>query len=776
MSCRKNLLDIFLPSSLCYGALILALAACSPRDSNQAPQAVNDKFQINNGDSIEILASHLLANDSDPDGDRLKIIGVSSPAHGLLEPLTGREGYRYTNDGSNSTSDLFDYQIEDGKGGTATGTAIIAITPGPTANDDSQETDEDTAIIIDVLANDTSSEDSSITISATNNNISISTPPDHGITKVVSGKVEYTPNSNFYGNDSFSYIISVNGIPSNPATVTIAVRPVNDPPQANGDNGSTQEDTPVIIDLLANDTDIDDGIDRNSIQITSLPNHGSISVKEGAVTYTPLLNFSGNDSFIYQIRDLSGALSNKATVTLTVTSVNDGPPVAVNDTAVTGKNRPVTIDILANDSDPDGIQTIDFIQVTDPASGSVTINSNNSLRYTPAPNFTGSDSFTYRLRDEGGSWSSAAGVTVQVTNTPPIALGNCSTTRQENSLSGTLGASDPDLGETLTFRLGADGSGGNGPISTANGGSVRLLDPSVGTYIYTPKQSKGGRGKDSFDYQVVDSSGATASATETIIVDLKIMPLGDSITSGQTDVGNGGIPSIQYRTGYRQPLLSKLKNRGFGFDFVGSIDHGCSAGYDFDGEGWPGYTAAQIAGIDTAPPIDTCTGQASYVSIQDELDSNPADIILLHIGTNDIATTQISDIEAILNDIDAWESSPNGNPITVILARIIDQWHWKSGDGHANNVVNSAVTTLNNAIDTLVAGRSNDDIIVVDMQSALTYPDDLGDRSRTDFHYWLHPNENGYNKMADVWLYPLIGEGTNKITQGASGPLLEKCN
>ncbi len=783
MSRKKSPTDTLVaPSLLC----LALLAACSPAGDNKAPQAGDDRFAIDNGQSIDLPPDRLLANDSDPDGDPLRLVGVTSPLHGTLTPLAGG-GYRYTNDGSNSTTDRFEYQVEDSKGGRATGTVSFTITPGPTAMDDHERTSEDTPVTIDVAANDTSS-DASISISSSDDAaITIVTPPARGTTEILAGKVQYVPESNFFGDDRFSYTIAIGGIPSNPATVTITVTPVNDPPQANDDVITTPEDTAVTIPVLDNDTDIDDGIDPASVTILSGPANGSAVVHDGQITYTPNSGFNGSDTLAYRLMDTGGLWSEPATVTITITPVNDGPPVAVPDTASTGKNRPVTIDILANDSDPDGNGTIDrnAITVTQPSHGSVTVNgTTGEITYTPDSGFSGSDSFTYRLRDEGGLWSNVAGVTVQVTNTAPVALGGCSTTKQGVPLTGMLGASDSDLGEKLRFALGVDGSFGTGrPMTTANGGTVVITDGSTGAYTYTPKPSGGGRGKDTFYYQVTDGSGATATGTETVIVDLKIMPLGDSITSGQTDVGNGGVPAIPYRTGYRKPLAARLAANGYGFDFVGGLDHGCNAGYDADAEGWPGYTAEQIAdGL--GPTVNLCNGQPApeYTGIRDALDANPADIVLLHIGTNDIATTSASDIGAILDEIDAWASGPNGNPVTVILARIIDQWHWKN-DGHPNGV-NSQVTALNTAIQNMVANRNDDniDIVVVDMQSALTYPDDLGDRNRenmpppNDFHYWLHPNDSGYGKMADVWLYPLIGKGTDKITLGAGTPLLEKCN
>ena len=755
-----------LPLSFC-AALV---AGCTP-GNNKAPRPVDDSFQIGNGGVLDFFSTDLLGNDSDPDGDTLKLVSVTEPAHGTVTPLPDG-GYRYANDGSNSSSDRFGYVVEDSGGKRASAMVNISITQGPTANDDTGKTDEDTSLLIDVAANDTNADQAPVTISSSDG-ITILTGPANGTAEVVSGQVRYTPAADFNGNDSFTYTIADgSGIPSNPATVTVTVTPVNDPPQAAGDSGTTAEDTPLTLDVLANDSDPEDNIDPATITIVSNPAHGTAVANGGKVFYTPSADYFGSDSFTYTVKDAAGESSNAATVTVTVTPVNDGPPVAAPDTATTGKNLPVTIDILANDSDPDGRQTIVGVHVTnpDPAFGSVTVNGDNSLRYQPATGYAGTVSFSYRLEDDAGQWSNAAGVTIDVTNVAPQAIGSCSTTRQETPLQGNLTATDPDSGETLTFALGPNGVHGAGPMTTANGGRVEITNPHTGAYTYTPA-SKGGRGRDSFDYQVIDSSGATASATETVIVDMKIMAVGDSITSGETNVGNGGVPAIPQRKGYRQPLQEKLAGYGYSFEFVGSLDHGCqvSPPYQFHAEGWPGYTAQQILegnGID----IPLCNGQTApaYTGILNALNDNPADIVLLHIGTNGVGSTDRDDIAAILDDIDIWEGSSQGNHVTVVLAEIIDSWK-VSGGG-----TDPRVTTLNSEIVAAVQNRPNDDVILVDQHGALTYPDDIDDTNRTS-GYRLHPTQNGYNKMADVWLYPLIHQGNDQVVSGASGALLDKC-
>jgi hypothetical protein len=209
------------------------------------------------------------------------------------------------------------------------------------------------------------------------------------------------------------------------------------------------------------------------------------------------------------------------------------------------------------------------------------------------------------------------------------------------------------------------------------------------------------------------------------------MPLGDSITRGSY---GGLLPVDSEKVGYRKPLYDGLVAAGYSFDFVGSMQDGNDSAFqpfDYDAEGHGGWSAYQIAWGQSGYPTD---------GVRAWLDTNPADIILLHIGTNNL-TTSSADVESILDEIDLWENSANGNHVTVILARIIDQ-----------NPINPDVTTFNDNVEAMALDRinnSSDDIIIVDQQSALTYPDDLSEQ--------LHPNDSGYAKMAPVWQQPLEG-------------------
>jgi len=195
----------------------------------------------------------------------------------------------------------------------------------------------------------------------------------------------------------------------------------------------------------------------------------------------------------------------------------------------------------------------------------------------------------------------------------------------------------------------------------------------------------------------------------------KVMPLGNSITRGGGSTGE---------VGYRRPLYLLLKQSGYQIDFVGSQVHGTYTDFDREHEGHGSYRADQLRD-----------------NIISWLDDHPADIILLHIGINDIAggNEDPQEVDDLLDNIDLWESD-NSRPITVIVTRIIN-WH----DGN-----DPVVTAFNDSVEIIVQQRilAGDDLIWVDMEHAIIYPDDLYDG--------VHPNDIGYSKMANVWYNTMI--------------------
>src|SRR6185312_12455969 len=171
--------------------------------------------------------------------------------------------------------------------------------------------------------------------------------------------------------------------------------PVNDAPVAAADSFSTNEDNAVTGNVLANDTDVD-GNALNAILVSG-PAHGSLTLNlDGSFTYTPAADYNGADSFSYKAND-GQADSNVATVSINVGPVNDAP-AAQNDTAATAEDSAVGGNVLVNDTDADG-DALSAVLVSGPAHGSLTLNLDGSFTYTPAADYNGADSFTYKAND-----------------------------------------------------------------------------------------------------------------------------------------------------------------------------------------------------------------------------------------------------------------------------------------------------------------------------------------------------------------------------------------
>ena len=184
---------------------------------------------------------------------------------------------------------------------------------------------------------------------------------------------------------------------------------VNQDPTAVNDSATTNEDTPTVIDVLANDSDPDTG-DTLSVFDIVQPTHGTVVNNGSDVTYTPDSGYFGSDSFSYTVSDGNGG-SDTATVNVTVNEVNQDP-IAVNDSASTNEDTPTVIDVLANDSDPDTGDTLSVFDIVQPTHGTV-VNNGSDVTYTPDSGYFGSDSFSYTVSDgNGGSDTATVNVTV----------------------------------------------------------------------------------------------------------------------------------------------------------------------------------------------------------------------------------------------------------------------------------------------------------------------------------------------------------------------------
>lgn len=403
---------------------------------NHPPVANPDSARTNAGTAVTI---DVLSNDTDPDNDTLSISGFDlRSANGGTVSKAGGSKLIYTPKPNFYGQDSFHYTVSDGRGASATGTVTVLVNGLPKAVNDNATVEPGAAVNIDVLKNDSDPDGDTLSIAA------FDSESAHGgtIAKTGAGTLTYTAASGFSGLDTFHYTVS-DGRASATATVTVVV---NTPPVAVDDKVVTERDTPVTIPVLANDHDPD----GNTITVTAVGNpskDGATVVinDDGTVTYSPPKDATGTDTFTYTITDSLGAQA-----TATVSVLINTQPIALDDSAGTTTDTPITIYVLANDHDPDG-DPFHITKVESPtkAGGSVAINNGSTVTYTPPKGFVGPDNFTYTIADSHGATSSATvSVTVQA-----------GTSRAQSSGSGGVGTSSGVGGGT-----GNSGAGGGGAL------------------------------------------------------------------------------------------------------------------------------------------------------------------------------------------------------------------------------------------------------------------------------------------------------------------------
>jgi VCBS repeat-containing protein len=376
----------------------------------------------------------------------------------------------------------------------------VAITPvqdPPDAINDSVTTNEDAPITINVLGNDGDPDGDTVTIVAGS-----ASTPTNGTAVISSGKILYTPNSNYFGSDSFTYKITDGNGNFDTATVNISVASVVDPPIAVNDAVATNEDTPISFNVFTNDTNPDGA--TLLLGATTSVAHGTLSLdSKGNATYTPEKDYNGLDSFNYSIFDQYGNISN-ATVNITVNSVNDSP-IAVSDTASTNEDTAVIINVVKNDTDIDN-DPLSVLSTTNGSNGSVIINKDGTLTYTPNANFNGSDSFTYLVKDSSGATSTATvNIAVAPINDNPTPVNDNVTTNEDTAIIINVLVNDTDLdGNSLVVTN----------IGTPANGSITLNPDKTITY----EPYKDFSGVDTFTYTVNDGYGGSATATVTVTV------------------------------------------------------------------------------------------------------------------------------------------------------------------------------------------------------------------------------------------------------------------
>jgi gliding motility-associated-like protein len=390
--------------------------------------------------------------------------------------------------------------------------STIPTTYKPIAYPDTSSTKSNTAVTIDVLANDKN-------YYSNTNSITAVTTPAHGTASISSGKIVYTPSGSFVGTDTLTYTIT-DGTYSTTNTATVRINVSKVAPVINRDSTSTNSGTAVTINVGSNDSDPQGSIGAPTVSTN--PKNGTASISGNNIVYTPAAKFIGNDTLIYSrsgtaADDCSSALSDTALVVITV--LNQAP-TAKNDTVTTYACTPINIKIKNNDTDPEGGDLTVTI-VTNPSNGTIAAQTDGSYTYTPNTGYTGSDSFTYTVKDPKNAVSNTATVVITVSsaanpNTAPLAVDDNDNTKANQPVYTNVLSNDSDAeNDALSISITAGG------LKAPSSGTIQLMANK--TIKYTP--NAGFTGTDTYQYLISDThpsctgnSSLSAKATVTITV------------------------------------------------------------------------------------------------------------------------------------------------------------------------------------------------------------------------------------------------------------------
>jgi gliding motility-associated-like protein len=488
---------------------------------------------------------------------------------------------------------------DDGEGAlTATQTFTIVVTP---VNDalvavaDIATVSEDAATTsIDVIANDTSEEEDTLTLTLVNTSgigtVSINLD---GVS------VDYTPSADFNGTEVITYTVS-DGTDTATGTLTVTVTPVNDAPVAIADTATVSEDTATTsIEVIANDTDVDSG-DILSLTSVSTSGTGIVSINSDgfSVDYTPSANFNGTEVITYTISD--GTDTATGTLTVTVTPVNDAP-VAIADTATVSEDSATTsIDVIANDTDEEE-DTLTLTLVNTSGIGTVSINLDGvSVDYTPSADFNGTEVITYTVSDGTDTASGTLTVTVTPVNDAPVAIADTATVSEDTATTSIeVIANDTDVDSGDILSLTSVSTSGTGIVSINSDGFSVDYTPSAnfnGTEVITYTVSDG-----------TDTATGTLTVTVTPVNDAPVA-IADTATVSE-DSATTSIDVIANDTDEEEDTLTLTLVNTSGIGTVSINLDGVSVDYtpsaDFNGTEVITYTISD--GTDTATGTLTVT-------------------------------------------------------------------------------------------------------------------------------------------------------------------------
>ncbi|HEX7314832.1 MAG TPA: Ig-like domain-containing protein [Pyrinomonadaceae bacterium] len=613
---------VYTPASDFYGSDSFAFTASDGANSatghvyvtvngvNDAPSVTNQSVETDEDTPLSITLTG-----TDIDSSSLSFMAFTSPLHGTLSGTM--PNIVYTPDANYSGPDSFGFKATDGELDSNDATVTInvrSVNDAPVADAQTIEASEDTPASVTLSGSD--AEGGFVTYA-------VVTQPAHGTLSGAAPNLVYTPASNYNGPDGFTFRVNDGAVNSSTATVSINVAAINDPPAGNPQSVTTKEDTAAAFTLTGSDPDGDTVI----YQVVSAPAHGTLSGDAPNLTYTPDANYNGPDSFGFSVSDGVGE-SAPITVSINVTPVNDSP-VPSDITLTTDEDTSVPATLSATDLDGDNLV---YYLATVPSHGNLSGTAPN-YTYNPLPNFSGTDTFTYRVNDGvGNPVMATVTVTVNPTEDAPVANRQNLTGTEDTSMSIVLTGSDPD-GDALTYNV---------TVAPRNG----TLSGTAPNLVYTPNANY----STTDDFAFTVSDGKNAPSTERVYIWLN--GVNDAPTAvAQSYVVNEDSPRQTALNGY------DVDNNPITYTVVTQPAHGM-----LSGTGWNLYYT----------PAPNYSGPDSFTfKVNDgTVDSNVATVHLNVVAANDAPTANAQTLatnEDTAKSLTLTGSDVDGDAVTYML-------------------------------------------------------------------------------------------------------------
>ncbi|WP_411049703.1 tandem-95 repeat protein, partial [Vibrio parahaemolyticus] len=446
----------------------------------------------------------VLGNDTfEGDGKVVSLDANNGPANGTVS-VNPDGSVTYTPNDNYVGKDTFTYIVTSGgvSESTTVSVDVTSVNDAPVAKDDIATTQEDTAVTIDVLPNDTDVDGDKLSIQ------SVTVPEAQGKVEIVDGKLVFTPAENFNGDAEITYTLT-DGALTDQATVKVTVNAVNDTPVVESniaDQALAEDFTPYTIDLNTAFSDVDN-VDGELTFSVSGNSNIQVAIVNGIATITPTADWNGSETLTFTATDPSGE-SISQTVNFTVAPVAD----IVADSVTVVEDMPTIIKVLGNDTFEGDDKVVSLDTNNGPANGTVSVNPDGSVTYTPNDNYHGADSFTYIVTSGGVSESTTVNVDVTPVNDAPVAKYDIATTQEDTAVTIDVLPNDTDIdGDTLRI---------DSASVPSDQGTVEIVD---GKLVFTPAENFNGDAE--ITYTVTDGE-----LTDEAKVSVTVNPVNDAPT------------------------------------------------------------------------------------------------------------------------------------------------------------------------------------------------------------------------------------------------------